>query len=232
MEALAQREAAGQMRVGFVHTVGFLVDRFRAEMAAAHPHVESFHVLNETLLQDLLRGEERPAVYRRVVAQVLLAVDAGASLVVMTCSSTSPALDLARQLTPVPLLKIDDPMMAEAARTGRRIAVICTNTSTPGPSAALLRNHAACLGREVLVEAVVRPEAYTALFAGDRARHDSIVLEAAEEVADRADVLVLAQASLEPLQGRIAAFGKPVLASPKLMMAELARRLAPQPVTV
>ena len=215
------------MRIAFVHTVNFLVDRFRTMMQAQHPDTDCFHILNESLLQDLLRGADTTSVYRRVVSQVLLAADGGAGLVVMTCSSTSPAVDLARRITAVPILKIDDPMASEAVRLGTRIAVICTNTSTPGPSQALLRDHAAAQGKPVEIEAVIRPEAYQALASGDKARHDAIVAEAATEAAARSDVLVLAQASIAHLQNELEQrLGKPVLASPPLLMAELGRRLA------
>jgi len=215
------------MRIAFIHTVGFLVDVFRERATAELPGADCFHILNESLLQDLLRGEDTTTVYRRVVSQVLLAVDAGAGLVVMTCSSTSPAVDIARRVTTAPILKIDDPMAALAVRSGQRIAVICTNSSTPGPSQALLRDHAAAQGRTVEIEAVIRPDAYAALAAGDRARHDALVSSAAAEAAARSDVLVLAQASIAHLQPELQqALGKPVLASPGLLMEELGRRLA------
>lgn len=83
------------MRIAFVHTVGFLVDRFRGLMKEQHPDVDSFHILNEGL-QDLLRGQPVANVYRRVVEQVALAVDGGTELVVTDCFSTSPAVDIAR----------------------------------------------------------------------------------------------------------------------------------------
>jgi len=44
-------------RIGFIHTVGFLVDEFRVRMRGELPDVDCFHVLNESLLQDLLRGK-------------------------------------------------------------------------------------------------------------------------------------------------------------------------------
>lgn len=214
------------MRVGFVHTVGFLVERFRTLMAAEQPGTDCFHILNEGLLQDLLRGVEPAQVYRRVVGQVLLAADNGADLLVVTCSSTSPAVDIVRQMATVPILKIDDPMAAEAVALGGRIAVLCTNTSTPGPSTALLRSHAAAQGRAVSVTPVVRPDAYQALFAGDQARHDAIVAEAAHGAARDADVIVLAQASLAHLQPALARdTGLPVLSSPPLLMQEVGRRI-------
>lgn len=81
-------------------------------------------------------------------------------------------------------------------------------------------------GRMVEIEAVVRPDVYQALAAGDRPRHDALVTAAAQEAAERSDVLVLAQASIAHLQDELAqALGKPVLASPPLLMREIGRRL-------
>lgn len=215
------------MRIGFLHTSSTLAERFRAEMSEKQPHVDCFHVTHEGMLQDLTRGVARVVVHRRVVQQILLVAESGVGLVVTTCSSTSPAVDIARQVCAVPVLKLDDPMAGEAVRLGRRIAVLCTDTTTPGPVAALLRVHASMQGREVLVETVVRPEAHTAMFAGDVGRHDAVLDDAAGEVSERADVIVLAGGLLERLQGPLGRHGRPVVASPGLLMTELARRLAP-----
>jgi Asp/Glu/hydantoin racemase len=213
-------------RVAFVHTVGFLAEEFRRLMRTELPDVDCFHTMNESLLQDLLRGEEPALVYRRVVEQILLAGDAKASLIVMTCSSTSPAVDIARRLVKIPILKIDDPMAAEAVRIGTRIGLMCTATSTVTPSTALLQAHADEQGRQVSIHVEVNAPAYAALMSGDRAAHDALVLEAATKLAREVDVLVLAQASLAPLRDRLAeTVACPVLASPPLLMRELARRV-------
>ena len=214
------------MRVAFVHTVGFLVEMFRERAAAELPGADCFHILNESLLQDLLRGAPKPLVYRRVVTQIVLAADAGADLIAVTCSSTSPAVDVARPLVAQPVLKIDDPMMAEAVRTGARIGLLCTTTSTVEPSSALLASHAAVQGRTVTITPRIEAEAYNALIQGDRARHDAIVHAAARELAAGVDVLVLAQASLARLRDDIAgAVACPVLASPPLLMRDIAARV-------
>ena len=209
-------------RIAFVHTVGFLVEDFRARMRAELPTADCFHILNESLLQDLLRGVPQPLVYRRVVDQIVLAADAQPDLIVVTCSSTSPAVDIARRLVPQPILKIDDPMAAQAVRSGPRIGLLCTAASTVEPSSALLHAHAAEQGRDITIKTVLRPEAYQALVAGDRARHDAILYQAAGEISNEVDVLVLAQASLAHLRDRLAAdLSCPVLASPPLLMREL-----------
>jgi Asp/Glu/hydantoin racemase len=211
-------------RIAFIHTVGFLVEDFRARMRAETPAADCFHILNESLLQDLLRGAPQPLVYRRVVDQIVLAAEAQPDLIIVTCSSTSPAVDIARRIVPQPILKIDDPMASEAVRSGPRIGLLCTATSTVEPSSALLRAHAAEQGREIMIKTVLRPEAYQALMAGDRVRHDAILYDAAAEISNEVDVLVLAQASLAHLRDVLAAELKcPVLASPPLLMREIAR---------
>jgi Asp/Glu/hydantoin racemase len=213
-------------RVAFIHTVPFLAEEFKRAMAAELPGTDCFHILNESLLQDLLRGTDVHDVHRRVVAQILLATDAGARTVVITCSSTSPAVDIARSLTSADLLKIDDPMAARAARTGQRIGVLCTATSTVGPSTNLLREHARAAGREVSIATEVNAEAYEALLKGDRARHDALVIASAIALSGRVDVLVLAQASLAHLRPALEAqLACPVLASPALLMQELKNRV-------
>jgi Asp/Glu/hydantoin racemase len=211
-------------RIAFVHTVGFLVEDFRARMRAEIPAADCFHILNESLLQDLLRGTPQPLAYRRVVDQIVLAAEAQPDLIVVTCSSTSPAVDIARRIVPQPILKIDDPMMSEAVRSGPRVGLLCTASSTVEPSSALLHAHAAEQGREVTIKTVLRPEAYQALMAGDRTRHDAILYEAAAEISNEVDVLVLAQASLAHLRDTLATeLKRPVLASPPLLMREIAR---------
>lgn len=216
-------------RVAFVHTVAFLADEFKRSMKEQLPTLDTFHVLNESLLQDLLRGQDKATVYRRCVEQILLAADAGAQLIVVTCSSTSPAVDSARGLTASRILKIDDPMAAQAVSVGQRVGVLCTATSTVEPSAALLRAHAAQQQRSISIQTEVNAAAYAALMDGNRTLHDSLVMESARKLASQVDVLVLAQASLAHLrQGLASELACPVLASPPLLMQELQKLAAPR----
>jgi Asp/Glu/hydantoin racemase len=202
------------------------VEDFRKRVREELPDVDAFHILNESLLQDLLRGRPQPEVYRRVTEQIQLAVDAGADLIAVTCSSTSPAVDAARQLVRQPILKIDDPMAADAVGAGGRIGLLCTAASTVAPSTALLQVHAAQRGTTVAIVPKVISEAYLALMAGDRARHDELVREGAIELSTDVDVLVLAQASLAHLQRGLAAeLPCRVLASPPMLMRALKSRV-------
>jgi deoxyribose-phosphate aldolase len=64
--------------IAFIHTVAMLVDRFRPRFQQELPATRCFHMLDESVLQDLLREGPSPSITRRVVALATLAADAGA----------------------------------------------------------------------------------------------------------------------------------------------------------
>jgi Asp/Glu/hydantoin racemase len=211
-------------RLAVLHTVSFLVDKFKGLLRERYPNLDSFHMLDESLLQDLLRGGKTESVVPRVETLARAARAAGADVILFTCSSTSPAVDAVRPKLDVPILKIDDAMAEQAVRSGSRIAVLCTASSTVAPSTAIIEEHAR--KQEKAVE--VRPElcgaAYKALMAGDRDEHDRLLAEAARRLKATSDVVVLAQASMAHLAKPLAEeLGIPVLSSPELCVESLAR---------
>ena len=213
-------------RIAFIHTVAMLVERFRPRFQAELPDADCFHMLDESVLQDLMRHGPSPGITRRVTGLATLAADAGAELIVFTCSSTSPAIDTARQVVGVPILKIDDPLYAQAVGAGGRVGIICTTSSTLGPSQALLATHARDAGRSVEAESVLCGAAFDALVKGQRDVHDRLVTEAAAALAPRVDRIVLAQASLAHLAEPLAAaLGLGVLASPELLVQDVVARV-------
>jgi hypothetical protein len=79
---------------------------------------------------------------------------------------------------------------------------------------------------EVLVDAQLVAGAYGALMAGDQAGHDDMIVAALRESAARADVVVLAQASMARVLPRLTAEEQAkVLASPPLAVADVVRRV-------
>jgi len=211
-------------RLAVLHTVSFLVDRFKGLLKERYPGLDSFHMLDESLLQDLLRGAATESVVPRVERLVRAARDAGADVVLFTCSSTSPAVDAVRPQVDVPIIKIDDAMAEKAVASGSRIAVLCTASSTVGPSTAIIEEHARKQEKPVAVRPELCGEAYKALMAGDRQEHDRLLVETARRLKGESDVIVLAQASMAHLAKPLAAeLGIPVLASPDLCVESLAR---------
>ncbi|MDX9860379.1 MAG: aspartate/glutamate racemase family protein, partial [Rhodospirillales bacterium] len=185
---------------------------------------DSFHVVDESLIQDARRhGGLVPGIVRRIATQVGLAQEAGAEVILFTCSSTSPAVDAVRPLADVPIVKIDDAMAVRAIETGSRIGLLCTSKTTVGPSERLIQDHAATRGRAVTLTTVVENDAYFALRNGDKAGHDAAVAAAAGRLAGSVDVIVLAQASMAHLAAQLGAdLPIPVLDSPSLCVEGLA----------
>jgi len=79
-------------RIAFILTVAMLVERFRPRFQSELPETDCFHMLDESVLQDLIRQGPSSGITRRIVTLSQMAADAGAELIVFTCSSTSPAI--------------------------------------------------------------------------------------------------------------------------------------------
>jgi Asp/Glu/hydantoin racemase len=205
--------------IGFVHTVLSLPPTFAALAEELVPNADVFHIADETLLGVTRReGRLTPATRRRVLGYVESAAEAGADLVVVTCSSIGPAVDASRGFVDVPVLRIDEPMADEAVRLGSRIGVVATLSTTLEPTAELVRRRAQAAGREV--EVVTR--LCEGAFGSDR--HDELVRAGLREVSGEVDVIVLAQASM----ARVVEddLPVPVLSSPRLGMERVAELLA------
>jgi Asp/Glu/hydantoin racemase len=133
------------------------------------------------------------------------------------CSSAGEVVDLGRlTIDTVPLLRIDEPMAAEAVRSARRVGVLATLPTTLDPTVRLIRQQAARIGKEVEVVDGLAEGAYQILRQGQPERHDEMIIETAVKIADRSDVFVLAQASMARVEAKIRErTGKPVLSSPE-----------------
>ncbi len=187
---------AGTRRVCVLHTSAALPAVFGPLIAREAPEVDPYHVVDESLLGDTVVHGLVPVTVRRVAAYATLAEQAGAQAVLVTCPSVGRAVELARPLAGIPLLRIDEPMARDAVATGHRIAVLATLRATLEPTADLVRQVAAETGASVDVTASVCPGAYEARVAGDQPAHDRIIAEEAVRLAPGCDVLVLAQASM------------------------------------
>jgi Asp/Glu/hydantoin racemase len=209
-------------RIALLHTLPFVVRLFDTLMQERFPRANCFHMLDQSLIQDLLRNGMGPGIVHRISGHVALATEAGADFVLFTCSSTSPAVDTVRMMFDVPIMKIDDPMAEKAVATGRRIGLLCTARSTAGPSESLLRAHATEAGKEIDVAVRVEDDAFSAINAGDKDRHDSLIEAAAAKMAESCDVVVLAQATMAHMAPVLnERLSVPVLASPELCLQAL-----------
>ncbi len=190
------------------------------------PEARIVSIIDDSLLDDVIAaGELTRDVTRRLCQYALAAENGGAVLILSQCSSVSEAMDVARPLVRVPILKLDEPMAEEAARLGPRVVVAATLPTTLGPTCRLIERTAAAAGREVRTTRVLAEGAFDVLKSGDSARHNRMVLEALLPFRQNADVLVLAQGSMAVLIPDLADWGVPVLTSPRPGMERAAAML-------
>lgn len=210
--------------VCFFHTGAELSGTFDELAEEYIPETDYYHQVDESVIDELLEvGELTPAITRRICTQLQLAEEAGADVVLDTCSSTSPAVNTARELVEIPIVKIDDPMTEKAVEIGDSIGVLATANSTLGPSTELVESKAAQVERDIDINSWLIDDAFAARKAGNIEKHDRLVKEQAHEIADGVDVIILAQASMSHLEDEIAEeTGVTVLSSPDLAMERIA----------
>lgn len=181
------------------------------------PDVRLINILDDSLLADTMTaGEMTPIVTRRLCGYVSAAEEAGADAVLSLCSSVGPAIDVARRLVRIPVLKIDDAHTERAVMQAERVGVLATVATTMHPTVDLIRRKAEERGRRVEVVEGLADSALEALMSGDRERHDRMLIAKARELAPQVDVLLFAQASMTRLEHQVAEeTGRPVLSSPR-----------------
>ncbi|MDQ4035313.1 MAG: aspartate/glutamate racemase family protein [Chloroflexota bacterium] len=211
-------------RLALVHTVAGLVPRFRELSTELLPRVETFDIVDETLLRDATKeGRVSLDTARRLFAHLAAAERHGADAILVTCSSMGDAVDAARPFAGVPLLRIDQAMAEQAVQRGSRIGVLASLPSTLRPTAVLVERTASWAGRQVEVRDRLCDGAFEALRAGDSERHDSLVRDGLREILGWADVIVLAQASMARVVDTLSEDERrtPILSSPRLGMERI-----------
>jgi len=142
--------------------------------------------------------------------------------ILITCSTMNrsfPKVKEAVRQYGVPVLQIDQPMMARAVRYGGRVLVIATHGPTVESTRALLQEEAACQGRPVALSGALVEEAWHSLANGDVEAHNQVLARTIREQKEKEELscVVLAQLSMsvfllshpDPLKE----FGLPVLTS-------------------
>lgn len=219
-----------QQTLAFIHTSATLVPVFQQLSQALLPGVKTFNIVDDSLVGAIrAKGTLTADIARRVQAYVTSAEAGGADHILVTCSSIGPAVEASARFAAVPVLRVDQPMADEAVRTGLRLGVIATLSTTLEPTADLVRRRAALANRTIELSTVLVDGAFEALMSGDAAAHDAKVADALRELSGRVDAILLAQASMARVVEALPESEKrvPILASPPIAMTHLARILTP-----
>ena len=212
------------IRVVAVHTAMALVEPLTKLFKEHLPEVKLNHIADDSLIQEVIANNEvTTAVRRRLISYYNAAADSGADVVFNCCSSVGKVAEMGDLIAPIKVFRIDGPMAEKAVREGKKIGVIATLPTTLEPTVALLRDKAAEAGVEIeVVEGLAK-----GAFGADKATHDGLIEQEAVKLADKVDVIVLAQGSMAAMEEKLRAMtGKLVLSSPLLGVEGLKAYLA------
>ena len=211
--------------LALIHTSATLVPVFQQLCKAHLPNVDTFNIVDDSLVRAIgAKGALTADIARRVEAYITSAEAGGADHILVTCSSIGPAVEASAPFCAVPVLRVDQPMADAAVAAGRRIGVIATLPTTLNPTGDLVRRRAALAGKEIELTARLVSGAFEALMAGDAATHDALVSAALRELSSQVDVILLAQASMGRVVDALPEADKrvPIFASPPLAIKHLA----------
>lgn len=192
------------------------------------PGADLWHLLDNRLVSDAdAAGGLTESLHARMTTLIQYAVDGGADAVQLSCSMYGPVAQDAAQRLPIAVLASDQAMFDHvAALQPKRVAVLASLASAGADSAERLRVWLGDRGVDADIDAHVVAGAATAASAGDTDELARLLIDAAVDIEDSADVVVLAQYSLAPAVRAIAGrVRRPVLSAPHLAAASLAREL-------
>jgi len=214
--------------VVLVHTISPLIGVFDRLAAELLPGVLIKHIVDEPLLEGIRqRGGLTSSDSSRMWDHIKMAESIRARAVLVTCSTLSPLLDNLRPLTALPLVKIDEAMVAAAVQAGHRLGVLATNPAALASIQIRLEAQARLSGKVITCEQKMVDGAFSALLDGNVEAHDRLIKQAVMEFATHPDVIVLAQASMASVFANIPEneIHVPIFSSPRLALEQVRKLL-------
>src|ERR1700730_518144 len=158
------------MRIALIHALKHSIVPIEASFARLWPQPRLMNLLDDSLSADLARdGQLTDAMTERFQAIGHYVAGTGADAILFTCSAFGPCIEaVARTQAPMPVLKPNEAMIAQALNAGRKIGLLSTFPPT-----------LASMPREFPASVELVPKlaagALAALDPGDRTEKESLV---------------------------------------------------------
>ncbi len=205
-------------KIYIVHTSLVSYDSFMELFGEIIPEAKIFNIIDDSLLHDVMeKGDINEDITGRICDYFLAAEKNGADLIFTQCSSIGKAVDVAKNLVSIPVIKVDESMAEIAVSKGKRIGVVATVKSTMKPSCDLVLSKATEAGKEIKVMEYLVDGALDVLMKeNNRKKHNELVLEEINKAEKECDVIILAQGSMAILLPELHDIRIPILTSPRL----------------
>ena len=206
------------MKIGLVYTgvTPELIELVNAEVKKQLGDVEIMNYKDPSIINEVVEHNNvTVAPAARLVAMYMQAIQDGADAILNNCSSVGEVADACQDLAKyigVPIVRIDEEMCREAVKTGKRIGIMATLSSTLIPTKNTVLRLAREMNREIeLVDVLVEGG-----FGLDQEQFKQLMTKYAGEIIDKVDVILFAQGSMAYCEEYIhEKYNKPVLSSPR-----------------
>jgi Asp/Glu/hydantoin racemase len=214
-------------RIALVHATPVSVAPIREAFANDWPEARTWNLLDDSLSPDLeAAGGITPTIKDRFLRLGDYCAACGADAILFTCSAFGDAIEAVARRLAMPVLKPNEAMIEGALDRGTRIGLLATAESSIRSMRPEFEAAAAARGLSLTFETAAVPEAMQALLAGDKERHDALVIERARGFDD-CDVLALTQFSMAHVAEDIPnVAGRSVLTTPASAVRRLKSALA------
>ena len=214
------------VRIALIHATRLAIDPIEAAAKELWPEAETVTILEEGLSIDRARTRELTSDLRdRIVGLSKYAEGLGSDGVLFTCSAFGQAIEDAADASPVPVMKPNEAMFAEAFDYGDRSVMIYTFKPSAAGMEDEFREVSKGLRPSATIRSVFCEGALAAKREGDEETHDRLIAETAATIED-ADVILLAQFSMAGAAAAVRArTDTPVLTSPESAIREMQRRI-------
>ena len=213
-------------RIALIHALAHSVAPINHVMARDWPEAVCMNLLDDSLSADLARSNKGldDAMHQRFETLAAYAQSTGAQAILFTCSAFGPCIEAVAAKRPqMPVLKPNEAMISEAVAAVAGGGCIGLVASFAPTLQSMPAEFPACTAlREAMASG-----AMAALNAGEGARHDALVVEAARQLqGEGASVIALAQFSMARARSAVEqALGLPVFTTPQSAVRVLRQRL-------
>jgi hypothetical protein len=216
-------------KIGLIHATLNSISPLISAFEKNFPEVETINFLDEGLLIELNRqGQLTNELINRIADLLYKAVMTGVDGILLSCSSYSPAIDeLRRRFPEVPLENVDDDMILQAIKKGKKIGIVATVAAAGPTTQKSLLEKSKQHDKSVEVFVDVTTEAFKALQINDYETHDILIEQSVEKLINdhEIDIAVLAQLSMARAKSRLGALSIPILTSPEISSKAIVEKI-------
>lgn len=184
-------------KLAIIHTTPVTIEPLKELAARTIGDCEIINFVDDSILPQLSQNggnildiAERWENYARTAEQL------GAHCILNACSSIGELVPYMQPRIATPIVRIDNEMAEFAVNSAEKIGVAATLETTLNPTLNLLKEKAQEKGNQVEFVPILVASAYQKLLANDKEGHDADLSAALRELAEKVDIIVLAQASM------------------------------------